>query len=220
MRMSSRPPDSRRWGLLLLVLGVAFGALNSACNHGLSEYGAKLIGNDWGWLIAGFSAAWAGRTWKPAFGRGVTFLSAAVLAYYFSDAMAGVYTSPPLGDPEAPARFSASGMLLDIVPYLVISTFTAMVLALVVVLTRRGGIVGLIAAVLLPGFLTWDAWDKRRFLSADRSFNPDPILLRVAEVLLPIFAALTVAVFLFGLWRLSTDRSSERNRQPNLDGPG
>ena len=95
-----------------------------------------------------------------------------------------------------------SGMLLDILPYLVISTFTAIALALIVALIHKGGIVGLFASILLPGFLTWIAWDKRKFLSVDAQIRPDPTLLRVTDVLLPIFAATTVAVFLFGLWQL------------------
>jgi hypothetical protein len=140
---------------------------------------------------------------------GFTFLGSAVLAYYVSDAIFGVYTSPPRGDPTAPSLFSVSGMLLDIVPYLVVSAFTAMALALVVTLIHRGGVVGLFASVLLPGFLTWDAWDKRRTLSADSEFTPDPTLLHLANVLLPIFAVITVAVFIFGLWQLHNARSHE-----------
>jgi hypothetical protein len=200
--VKSYPPDSWRWGVLLVFLGAVFGVLNSACNHGLSEYGAKVIGNDWGWLVAGFAVAWPGRTWKTAFGRGITFLFSAVVAYYTSDAVAGVYTGLSLDDPTAPERFMVSGMLLDIVPYLVISTFTAMALALIVALIHRGGVVGLFASLLLPAFLTWDAWNKRQFLSAGTLFRPDPVLLHVAEVLLPIFGATTVAVFVFGVWRL------------------
>ncbi len=106
-------------------------------------------------------------------------------------------------------------MLLDIIPYLVVSTFTVMGLSLVIILIHRGGLMGVLASVIVPGFLTWDAWHKRSFfLSMDTQFRADPTLLRVAEVLLPIFAAATFAIFFVGSWQLIKSHQGPKSIEP------
>lgn len=58
---------------LLVVLGVALGAVNVAANFGLvpgSFWLAKVVGLEWGWLVAGFAACWGGRAWRESFTRG------------------------------------------------------------------------------------------------------------------------------------------------------
>lgn len=199
---------------ILILLGIALGALNSACNHGLSQYGAKIIGNDWGWLIPGLASAYTGKTWNQSFRHSAILLNSAVLAYYISDAVAGVYTTMPIDDPMGSARFSPVGMIMDIIPYLIIGTMTAVILGGIVSLMHRGGVIGLFASVLLPGYLTWDAWDKRRDLTITPGFIPDPVLLRVSELFLPLFALTTLGVLLIGAARLGW--SPTRDRISNL----
>lgn len=148
----------QQWPLMLI--GLAFGLLTSAINHGFgpgSAYVSKVMGNGWVWLTAGLLACIAARSWSSAAVRGLAFYLPAVLAYYVSDVAAGVYSSPPFADPGAPDQFDVMSLVIDLGFYLVLSSITSCLLATLVALIRRGGVVGVASAVAVPGYIAFSA---------------------------------------------------------------
>lgn len=185
-------PSSWRTAVVLVAGGLAFGTLNALANRGAGpDYLAKLVGNDWGWLVAGLIACRPARSWGTALARGLGFFLPAVVAYYVNDALAGVYDSVDRWDPLGPKHFSFPEMLSDVIAYTVISTLTAAALALIVVLSRRGGVLGLLASIVVPGYIAWHAWETHSYLSRDHT---DPTLLRLTAVLWPASLIVTVAL--------------------------
>ena len=114
-----------------------------------------------------------------------------MVAYYLNDALAGVYDSVDRQDPMGPTHFSFADMLSDVIAYTVISTLTAAALALIVVLVHRGDVPGLLASIVVPGYVTWNTWHTHSYLSRD---HRDPTLLRLTAVLWPASLIVTVAL--------------------------
>lgn len=147
-------------GLFLIVVGLVYGMLTSAVNHGFgpgSAYVSKVLGDGSVWLAVGLAVCLAGRTWAVAALRGLAFYLPAVGAYYVADVVAGVYHSPPLSDPFGPARFDVTGLALDVVLWVVFGSVTSALLAVLVVLIRRGGVLGIVAAVAVPAYIAYSA---------------------------------------------------------------
>jgi len=146
--------------LVLAFLGVSFGVVVSAVNHGFgpaSEYVSKMIGNGLIWLAAGLGACLLGHGWKQSWVSGVVFFWPAIVGYYFADTVAGVYTSAPSTDPTALAQLDMLAVVSDTVGYVLVAAAASAVLALVVLASRRRGIVGLLGAVAVPGYITYAA---------------------------------------------------------------
>lgn len=121
--------------LSLSAVGLAFGWLSSALNHGTSMvaiYASKVVGADWGWLAAGVAVALMSRELRAAFESTLAFLASAVMAYYVADIVAGVYASD-LGD--GVVQVSYGGAIVDAFGYLIVATIAAGGLGLVAFLT-------------------------------------------------------------------------------------
>ena len=130
--------------------------------------------------------------------RAVAVLWPATLAYYIGDLW------HPDGSSAAPSQ--SSGLLLDVFFWLIVSTVTAALTALLVVLVRRGGPVGLLAMLAVPGYITWRAFRTNAWLSREPSI--DPSLLAVTGVLWPIALAATVLIASLSLYRMVRPRST------------
>lgn len=171
---------------LLAALGVVLGAVNVAANFGLvpgSLWLAKIVGVEWGWLIAGFAACWAGRTWREAFTRSLSLLLPAVIVYVIADAMMIARTVD--GATPGPAAVIIEGVFWSVA-----AVGASVGLATVRRLIRVDGPIGVLAAAALPTYIAYSAWSTRRDLV--RVGVEDPAMVDVATVLLP--AAVVAAV--------------------------
>lgn len=184
-----------RW-LMLIGLGCLLGALNSASNYGLVPghvYVAKAVGNDWTWLLAAYAASWGARSWWMGWRRAVAVLWPATMMYYLGDLW-------HLHGPGAlPGQ--SSGLAIDVVFWLITSSVTAALTALMVVIVRRGGPAGVLATLAVPAYIAWRAFRTHRWLSREPSI--DPALLSVTGVLWPVALAVTVLLASAGVYRLS-----------------
>lgn len=184
----------RSWTLpLLVLLGVALGSANVAVNHGYgpaSEHLSKALGNDWAWLVAGFCACWTGRTWRSSIGHGMALLLPAVMTYEVLDFVVrrqeGIQA---IGSP---------------VPFTVFWSISAVVASValtgLIVLIRRGGTVGVLAAAALPAFIANSAHDNHT------QAGDDPAMLEVTGILWPAAASLTVVILALGIARVLIPR--------------
>lgn len=171
---------------LLVASGTALGAVNVAANFGLvpgSFWLAKIVGVEWGWLIAGLAACWAGRTWRGAFTRSVTLLLPAVIVYVIADATMIARTVD--GPSPGPAAVIIEGVFWSVA-----AVGASVSLATVRRLIRVDGPIGVLAAAALPTYIAYSAWSTRRNLA--RAGVDDPAMVDVATVLLP--AAVVVAI--------------------------
>ena len=188
----------------LAVAGAVFGVLGSAVNHGFgpaSEYVSKVIGNGWIWLAAGLGACLLGRSWKQSWASGVTFFWPAVVGYYLADIAAGVYTWRPLDDASAAGQIDLIAAVVDTIDYVVVSASASALLALVVVASRRGGIVGCLGAVAVPGYIAVAALTLHRGLEVMPAKFHDPIQTTVTWYLGLTALVVTVLVVIARLRR-------------------
>jgi hypothetical protein len=141
--------------LSLLLVGLAFGVLTSAVNHGFGpypEHTSEILGDEWTWLTAGFLAAWVGHAWMQSVVRACAVLVPAVLVYYISDLMQGTYTNAAMR-PGGGSTIDLPGLFVDVVFYTLLAVVTATVLGLLVSTIRRGGLMGILAALALPVYI-------------------------------------------------------------------
>ncbi|MCW4600241.1 hypothetical protein ON003_00390 [Janibacter hoylei] len=186
------PEVGRGWtslgsSALLVALGVALGAVNVAANFGLvpgSAWLAKVVGLEWGWLVAGFAAGWAGRTWRASFMRALTLLLPAVLVYVVADAVMIARTVD--GTPPTPAAVVLEGLFWGVA-----AVGASVGLATVRSLIRVDGPIGMLAAAALPAYIAYSAWSTRRNLV--RMDVDDPATVDVVTVLLPAAVATAIA---------------------------
>lgn len=200
-------PTVRAFVIALPLLGIGLGALNVAANFDLvpgSYWMAKVVGRDWGWLLAGFAAAWGGKTWKSSFARALTLLVPAVVTYVALDAFMIVRTVD--GTISGPGAIVVEGIFWEAT-----AIVTAAGLAVVRRLISVDGLIGIAATVALPTYIAYSAWTARR--NAAGMGNDDPALIDVANVLLP--AALIVGA-VAAMVRVLTQQSSQR-KSPGAD---
>lgn len=193
--------------IALPLLGIALGALNVAANFDLipgSYWMAKVVGREWGWLLAGFAAAWGGKTWKSSFARALTLLAPAVVTYVVLDAIMIARTVD--GIISGPGLVVVEGIFWEVA-----AIVAAAGLAAVRRLISVDGLVGIAAAAALPTYIAYSAWIARR--DALRMGNDDPALVDVANVLLP--TALIVGA-VAAMARVLTQQSSQR-KSPGAD---
>ncbi|GAA8854400.1 hypothetical protein DUHN55_46930 [Helicobacter pylori] len=171
---------------LLAALGVVLGAVNVAANFGLvpgSFWLAKIVGVEWGWLLAGFAACWGGRTWREAFTRSMTLLLPAVIVYVIADAVMIARTVD--GTISGPAAIIIEGIFWSIA-----AVGASVGLATIRRLIRVDGPIGVLAAAALPTDIAYSVWSSRRNLA--RMNVDDPAMVDVAAVVLP--SAVVVAI--------------------------
>lgn len=165
---------------LLVASGITLGAVNVAANFGLvpgSFWLAKIVGLEWGWLLAGFAACWAGRTWREAFTRSMTLLLPAVIVYVIADAMMIARTVE--GAPPGPAAVIIEGLFWSAA-----AAVASVGLATVRRLIRVDGPIGVLAAAALPAYIAYSSWSTRRNLV--RMEVNDPATFQVVSILLPV----------------------------------
>ena len=191
--------------IFLALVGAGFGVVVSAVNHGFGpapEDVSKVIGNGWVWLAAGLGACLLGHGWKQSWLSGVVFFWPAVVGYYLADTAAGVYTSAPFGDPTAPAQLDLMSVLADTVGYVVVAAAASAVLAVVVLVSRRSGIPGVLGAVAVPGYVAYAALSLHHGLSELPARLNDPVEGGVVRCLGLTALAVTVLVAAVRLRRL------------------
>lgn len=200
-------PSARAFVIALPLLGIGLGALNVAANFNLvagSYLMAKVVGREWGWLLAGFAAAWGGKTWKSSFARALTLLVPAIATYVVLDAFMIART----------VEGTISGLGVVVVEGIfweATAIVTAAGLAAVRRLISMDGLVGIAATAALPTYIAYSAWTARR--NAVRMGNDDLALIDVANVVLP--AALIVGA-VAATARVLTQWSSQR-KSPGAD---
>lgn len=186
--------------IVLGFMGASFGVVVSAVNHGFgpaSEYVSKVIGNGWIWLAAGLGACLLGHSWKQSWVSGAVFFWPAVVGYYLAETVAGVYTSAPFADPNAATQLDLLAVVSDTVGYLIVAAATSAFLAVVVLVSRRRGIVGLLGAVVVPGYIAYAAFTLHHGLEELPARLDDPLEAAVTWYL--GLAALTVSVVVLGV---------------------
>ncbi|WP_425310452.1 hypothetical protein AADG42_17435 [Ammonicoccus fulvus] len=222
----SEPAPRPRWMTVALLSGsgAAFGVLTSLVNHGFGPspgYVSKVLGVDVGWLVAGFVAAWGGRTFGRAAARAAVFLVAAVVGYYASDSALGVYASipydprnPDAWDPNAEPVFQWGGVLLDLAYWTVMAGVTALLLGFVVWLIRRGGLRALVGVLVVPTFIALLSWQKYRLLMNYRlDFDPEGKIMALWTAIAAVVAAVVAVVVWWRYLRTpQTSRESSSSR--------
>lgn len=162
--------------ICLVLAGAAFGVTTSLVNHGFGPAAAhvsKVLGSGDAWLLAGFCAALRGRGWRSSFIRGIEFLVPAVVGYYVADAAAGTYTSATLEDPNGPVYFDLYSIVTDLGFYVVVACVVSAVLGVIVTLVQRGGLVGLLASMAVPGYIAVTALTlHQRLLALELAIDP------------------------------------------------
>ncbi len=192
--------------LLLVLAGMCFGWLASAANHGHlpgSPHVPKVLGNDWAWLCAAFVAAWPARGWTAAFRRVGLFLIPAVVAYYVSDLFAGTYDQA-LPSSAGTAGIDGTGLITDVIAYIVIGLLTSAGLALLVTAIHRGGLIGLVASLVLPAYLVYKGFGTARISDDDAALQVVATWVGIAGL------AAGVAVILLGARRWSVRYTAGR----------
>lgn len=199
----ARRPREARWAPgrpwtapILVALGLLLGAVNVAVNHGLGpapEHLSKIIGNDVGWLVAGFCACWSGRTWRGSMGRGLVLLVPAVMAYELLDHLVAL---------RLDGVQTFTGPVTFMIFWSIAAVVASAALAGIVALIRRGGLLGVLAAAALPAFIARSAHGDHGH-AAD-----DPAMLEVTAILWPAAAAVTLAVLVVGVARHLLQRPS------------
>lgn len=203
--------------LSLSAVGLAFGWLSSALNHGTSMvaiYASKVVGADWGWLAAGVAVALMSRELRAAFESTLAFLASAVMAYYVADIVAGVYASD-LGD--GVVQVSYGGAIVDAFGYLIVATIAAGGLGFVAFLSRRVDFIGLVSRIVVPGYIAYSALSLHAALHG-LSIPVDPVMEQVSLVVGWCAAATSLVVALFSLARLTFRRS--RRTEGRFSGTG
>lgn len=168
-----RPGASGRATLLrVAAFGLAFGVLSSALNHvgGLvAVYASKTVDTAWAWLFVAFLASVTGKGWG-AFVRSIGLLTPAVIGYYASDTLFGTY------GPADDLRWLI--LAADVVVYLVLSVLVSAGLALLNIGIRSRGVIGILASVVVPGYIASDALTL--YVHLVKESWADPYLVRVS----------------------------------------
>ena len=170
------------------AFGLVFGVLSSTVNHvgGLvAVYASKTVDTAWAWLFVAFLASLTGKGWG-SFIRTAAVLVPAVIGYYTSDTLFGTY------GPADDLRWLI--LLADVVVYLVLSVLVSAGLALVNIGIRSRGVLGILASVVVPGYIASDALTLYAHL-ANASWA-DPYLVRVSLAVGLVAAVGTVVVLL------------------------
>jgi hypothetical protein len=207
---------TNQWHRIYIVIAaLAFGAITSAVNHGFgpaSAYTSKVLGNDWAWLVAIAAATATGDRWQSSARAGARFVVPSVIAYYVTDLASGTYTSlvpPPPGSQAPSTGIDLIGAVSDTIAYLIIGTAASGVLSLVLVLIRRGGLIGFIALEALPLYIA-----KTAFSRADHVIPADPIAERTfTGVGIAALAAAGILALVYGATR-SLRSISQRPAHP------
>ena len=193
LRPPARPTGLRVW-VVLAAFGACLGALNSVANHGAGPeyvYVAKVVGNDWTWLMAGAAGAWGGVTWRQSTTRALVLLCVAVVTYYIGD----WWFERDLASPSGPI----TGLVSDATMWLLVALATSALLGLLRQGIRRGGLLGILATVAVPAYVAWRTFQTHRWLSADPALDPD--LRAVTGVLWPVALAVTAGLLAFSIQR-------------------
>lgn len=202
------PRPRRRAWITLVICGLLLGAVNAAANRGWGVapvYVAKIVGNDWGWLGACGLACWGGRTWAIAWARGVAVLLPALIVYFGSDVVLGAGR-------QGASYESVAGFLPEITFWTFMSVAASAGVGLLVIIVRRGGILGVAASAAVPAYIAWSAYSTHSWLVL--SNNVDPALERVTAVLWPASAVSVLIIVTAGCLRvLSRRRRSIALRQ-------
>ena len=183
-----------RSALVLLILGIAFGAATAAVNHGLgpgSAHLSRILVREWGWLCAGFLACWAGRSWWQSLVRGLSLLLPATVTHATLDRVLQARTEYVQG--SGPGGFVADAFFWGL-----IAVVSSAGLAVLVALIRRGGDLAVIGGAALPALITRTAHTTHA-----RADGADPVLHEVTGVIWPLAAVTTLAVLVVGFVRLA-----------------
>lgn len=143
---------------LPVLFGLAFGILASVANHAAQPAAGlvpKLVGSVWMWLAVPYLTAWLGRRWWGSVTAALAFTLTAVWGYHTTDMLYGGYVGPSVPGLMSGGR---EGMLVDAAWHSLGALALSVAAATLVVLVRRGGILGILAAGVVPAYIAGDAF--------------------------------------------------------------
>ena len=159
--------------ILAGVLGGVLGAATSLTNHGhglAPSYMSQLLDAPWTWVAVGLVPWFAARSWSRSAFLSAVALWAAVLCYDLMDLHFGVYTGLASADPSSPIVTDWLNFGSDVVGYGVVAAVAAAGLGLIVTVIRPGGVLGLLAQLVVPTYSAWESHVRvRDSLALDNS---------------------------------------------------
>ena len=145
------------FGLVGGVLGVS----TSAANHGFGvspDHVSQFLDAAWTWVAVGFFPCLAARRWLSSAVFSAATLWVAVVCYYIADLRYGVYDGLTSMDPTAAPTTDWLNLTSDVLGYSLFAAIAASCLALLTKIIRRGGIIGLLAQLVVTGLGLPPVW--------------------------------------------------------------
>lgn len=169
------------------VLGLLFGVATSAANNLSWVLMSQVLGNAWLWIVLPYVAAWVGRSWRHCFVVSSGFIVPSVWGYYVADSVFGLYAAAT--GPDVLSVGIASDVMVGI-SYTVIGVAMCAVIAGVISLVRRGGLLGIVASGAVPAFIGYDALTGMQYLTSEAG-HPVAWVVGICSL---VWAAASIAV--------------------------
>ena len=205
--------------ILAGLLGALLGAGTSSANngHGLApSYTSQVLDAPWTWVAVGLVPCFAARSWSRSAFLGAVALWTAVLCYDLMDLHFGVYTGLASADPSSPIVTDWLNLGSDVVGYGVVATIAAAGLGLIVTVTRRGGVLGLLAQLVVPSYAAWESHARVRDF---RAFGDNTAhVIGTNQAVTPISLAVAVFLLITGVARLGSAASATAQPQTSQFG--
>lgn len=200
-RLVLLPPRTYRRRLAAAgVVGGLLGVVTSISNQGYGvapAHASQLLDAPWTWVAVGMVPAFAARRWvQSALLSALTFW-AAICCYHVTELRFGVYSSlAPSGDPTSEST-DWLNFASDMVGYGIVAVFAAAGLAAIIVIIRRGGVLGFLVKLIVPAYALHGSYTRVRdaYIVTDSTAT----LVAVKHAVSAVSALVLVALLVAGL---------------------
>jgi len=197
------------------LLGGLLGVVTSLSNHGhgpAPAYSSQLLDAAWTWVAVGLLAGFAARRWvHSALASAVTFW-AAILCYDLADLRYGVYSSLASSADLTSRTTDWLGLIGDLIGYSLVGVVASAGLASIILVIRRGGILGLLAQLVVPAYALQGSLTRVRDAFTVESATHE--LVTVNRAVSVISSATIALLLLLGLARLILRAVAKRSTTP------